>query len=253
MKKPLLVRGQGGAIAPLNPALGRSQAMFDKLAKQYANSGVIPAPGYLLLARPLTGNTSLVQFKTLENQELSANFERRLKLNDTFTITGVSFYIAFGPQAGAAPTPQEQAGVQMLTYPNQVLLTAGVAPNYEALYNSYLSLRIDTQVFIDSVSLRSFYRAGQAQQGTGAGVVMNRDEWSGAMFGRNEMTPTVELNGTATIEWDITLPTTIDLTPPANFVTYAVLNLTGFLNQGAANEQRLMQRRLRQVNKMLPG
>lgn len=239
-----IIKAAGGGIMPLNAALGRQQALYDRNAGIYAGTGVITTPGYLLLVTLITGTTSQITFNTLENAGTTKfNIERRLKLNDTFTVTGMSFYVG----SAATSSSSDLAKVKNYTYPNPVEFGAAVAANLEAIYNSYLTLRVDTTVFIDSLPMRTFYRVGQAQQGTGPAVVISRDEWDTAMWGRNEMTPSVELNGTATIEWQVQLPESIDLSATPPKVNYAMLYLTGFLNQGAAQVQRQFQSKLAKV------
>ena len=248
------VKALGGDILAAKP-FSRRQAVFNEKAQQYAGQGVITTPGYLRLETLLaTSNaaTSLssISFNTLDTSGVKQPTERRLKLSDTFTITGLSFYLGCGASSTVAvPTAIEQAKESLLTFPNP--LNANITTNadeLEALYNGFLSLRIDTTTFLDSVPLKQFYRVGTSQAGVGSSATSNApvqaNEWNTAMYGRTELLPTIELNGQANIEWSITLPTTIPYTQVAGF-TNAVLILDGFLNQGAATVQRNVQRRLR--------
>ena len=248
------IKAQGGDILAAK-AFSRKQAVFNEKAQQYAGQGVITTPGYLRLETALaTGiaatSLSSIAFNTLDTSGIKLPTERRLKLSDTFTITGLSFYIGAGGSAAiGAPTAIEQAKESLLTFPNpinpNITLNAG---NLEAMYNGFLSLRVDTTTFLDSVPLKQFYRVGTSQAGVGSTAVGNlpvqANEWSSAMYGRTELLPTIELNGQANIEWSITLPTTIPYTQIAGF-TNAVIILDGFLNQGAATVQRRVQQRLR--------
>ena len=96
--------------------------------------------------------------------------------------------------------------------------------------------------------MRAFYRVGDVQQNTAAAAgatATNKSGWYSSMYGRNELLPTIELNGQANIEWSITLPTTVTYSQPALSFLNAVIILDGFLNQGAATVQRQVQRRLR--------
>lgn len=248
------IKALGGDILAAK-AFSRKQAVFNEKAQQYAGQGVITTPGYLrletLLATVGTATSlSQITFNTLDTSGTKQPTERRLKLSDTFTITGISFYLGGGASATvAAPTAVEQSKEELHTFPNtQVACIGAMSDELEALYNGYLSLRVDTTTFLDSVPMRQFYRVGDVQQGTitaTGGNTGNKSSWISAMFGRNELLPTLELNGQANIEWGITLPASIPYTQPPTTFTNAVLILDGFLNQGAATVQRQLQRRLR--------
>lgn len=259
MKQGLFSRGSqiealGGNIVAAK-AFSRKQAVFNEKAMQYARQGVITTPGYLRLETALANNglaTSLNQitFNTLDTSGTKLSTERRLKLSDTFTVTSFSFYIGSGAAAAVgAPTPVEQAQEQLHTFPN--IAVTGIGANsgaIEAIYNGFLSLRVDTTTFLDSVPMRQFYRVGDVQQGTitaTGGNVANKSSWASGMYGRTELLPTIELNGQANIDWSITLPTNIAYTQVAATYTNAVLVLEGFLNQGAATVQRGIQKKLR--------
>jgi hypothetical protein len=236
------INALGGDIVAAK-AFSRKQAVFNEKAAQYAGQGVITTPGYLRLE-------TLLAFNTLDTSGTKQPTERRLKLSDSFTVTGISFYL--GGLASAvvgAPTAVEQAKEELHSFPNtQVACLGAMSDELEALYNGFLSLRVDTTTFLDSVPMRQFYRVGDTQQATilaTGGTATNKSGWYSAMYGRTELLPTIELNGQANIEWSITLPTSIPYTQPALTFTNAVLVLDGFLNQGAAGVQRQLQRRLR--------
>lgn len=259
MKQGLFSKGSqiealGGNIVAAK-AFSRKQAVFNEKAQQYARQGVITTPGYLRLETLLANSgtaTSLntISFNTLDTSGTKQPTERRLKLSDTFTVTSFSFYIGGGASAVVgAPTNVEQAKEELHTFPNtQVTCIGAMSDELEALYNGFLSLRVDTTTFLDSVPMKQFYRVGDVQQGTiiaSGGVTTNKSTWASGMWGRTELLPTIELNGQANIDWSITLPTNIPYTQPALTFTNAVLVLEGFLNQGAATVQRNIQRKLR--------
>ena len=249
------IKALGGDIVPAK-AFSRKQAVFNEKAQQYARKGVITTPGYLRLETLLATSgaaTSLntIQFNTLDTSGTKQATERRLKLSDTFTITNVSFYIGAGAAtAVGAPTAVEQARENLHTFPNIAVASIGAeSPQIQALYNGFLSLRIDTTTFLDSIPMKQFYRVGDVQQGTitaTGGNVANKSSWLSSMYGSTPMLPTIELNGQSNIEWTITLPTSVPYTQPAATFTNAVLILEGFLNQGAATVQRSVQRVLSQ-------
>lgn len=251
------IKAQGGDILAAK-AFSRKQAVFNEKAQQYAGQGVITTPGYLRLETLLQAGAtatslSTIAFNTLDTSGVKQPTERRLKLSDTFTVTGISFYLGGGAATPiGAPTAQEQASELLHTFPNQQVTAIGAnATILEALYNGFLSLRVDTTTFLDSLPMRAFYRVGDVQQGTlissgaTASTATNKSGWYSSMYGRNELLPTIELNGQANIEWSITLPTTVTYSQPLLTFLNAVIVLDGFLNQGAATVQRKIQRRLR--------
>jgi hypothetical protein len=253
-KRGSQIEALGGNIVAAK-AFSRKQAVFNEKAMQYARQGVITTPGYLRLETLLANvgtATSLNQitFNTLDTSGTKQATERRLKLSDTFTVTNYSFYIGGAASTVVgAPTGVEQSKEQLHTFPNiQVPCIGAMSTEIEAIYNGFLSLRVDTTTFLDSVPMRQFYRVGDVQQGTiygTAGTATNKSSWNSGMYGRTELLPTIELNGQSNIDWSITLPTNIPYTQPALTFTNAVLILEGFLNQGAATVQRNIQRKLR--------
>jgi hypothetical protein len=250
MKNFNRITALGGDIAAAK-AYSRKQAIFNEKAGFYARQGVITTPGYLRLETLLTtGSISTIAWNTLDTSGIKLPTERRLKLADTFTITDISFYIGTGASAVvSAPTPQEQATEVLNTFPNQQdPAIAGMFDELQSIYNGYLSLRVDTTTFLDSIPMLQFYRVGDVQAGTitaTGGDRTNASSWPLANFGRAELLPTIELNGQANIEWTLTLPASQTYTQPATTFTTVVLMLNGFLNQGAATVQRNIQKRLR--------
>jgi hypothetical protein len=246
------IDAQGGNIIPAK-AFSRKQAVFNEKAAQYASQGVITTPGYLRLETlaPYNTATSNISFNTLDTSGVKTCTERRLKLNDTFTITDISFYLGSGTSgaAGATPTPAEYAVQALNTFPNpNVPAFAGNFDDLEALYNGFLSLRIDTTTFLDSIPMKQFYRVATSQFGVGsatAAIAVQANEWPLSMYGRTELLPTIELNGQSNIEFSITLPNATNLSPTSTKFTNMVLILQGFLNQGASTVQRRVAQRLR--------
>lgn len=244
------ISAMGGDIIPAK-AFSRRQAVFNEKAVQYAKQGVITTPGFLRLESVApSAAVSSFSFNTLDTSGTKTATERRLKLNDTFTITDISFYIGYGTATSDAPTAAQYAVQKLTTWPNPLITEIGTtqAANLEALYNGFLSLRIDTTTFLDSIPMRQFYRVGTSQQGvmggTG-GVIVQKDEWPLSMYGKNELLPTIELNGQSNIEFTITLPNATDCSGASTYFTNMVLVLQGFLNQGAAGVQKRVQRQLR--------
>jgi hypothetical protein len=245
------IKAMGGDIVAAK-AFSRKQAVFNEKASQYAQTGVITTPGYLRLETllPATGAISTINFNTLDTSGVKLPTERRLKLADTFTITDIAFYLGTGSAATVgAPTASEQSVERLNTFPNQSVTAIGAnTAALQAVYNGFLSLRVDTTTFLDSLPLMNFYRVGDVQTGaifaTG-GTATNQSSWPLSLYGKQELLPTIELNGQANIEFQISLPSSIAYTQVAATFTTAVVILSGFLNQGAATVQRGLQSRLR--------
>jgi hypothetical protein len=246
------INAQGGNIIPAK-AFSRKQAVFNEKAALYASQGVITTPGYLRLETlaPYNVATSQITFNTLDTSGTKTCTERRLKLNDTFTITDISFYLGAGTTGagGATPTAAQYSVQSLHTFPNPNI--ASFATNFdelESLYNGFISLRVDTTTFLDSIPMKQFYRVSTSQKGVGsatAAIAVQADEWPLSMYGRTELLPTIELNGQSNIEWSITLPNATNLSPTDTKFTNMVLILQGFLNQGASTVQRKVAQRLR--------
>lgn len=255
------IKAQGGdIIAP--QAFNRAQAIQQEKAKLYARKGVITTPGYLRLEISLTGATNIVRFQVRDAQGGSQHVtERRLKVSDSFTVLGGSFYIGKAGVTGPAtvPTDAQFAAMSLHTFPNPQVFTGGTAAaNLQSIYNGYLSVRVDSTVFIDSMPMLNFYRVATSQLGVGSTAANNlpvqADEWPLSMYGRNEWQPTLELNGLANTEIDINLPTSVALNAgAATYQTNAVLYLSGFLNQGGASVQQELQALLKRASMIGEG
>jgi len=243
------INAQGGDIVAAK-AFSRNQAVFNEKARQYASQGVITTPGFLRLesTAPVSGVSS-INFNTLDTSGVKTATERRLKLSDTFTITDFSFYIGKVAATAQVSSPENYSKQTLHTYPSPIVFSTA-SDELEVLYNSFLTLRIDTTTFLDSIPLRQFYRVGTAQQGTGGGgagfVLTQADEWPLSMYGRTQLLPTIELNGQSNIEFSIQLPNATNLGAAADTSNNnLVIILQGFLNQGAATVQRRVQKQLR--------
>ena len=247
-----IIKAQGGDIvAP--KAFNRAQAVQQEKAALYAQAGVITTPGYLRLEVSLTGTTNLVAFQVRDAQGGSQHVtERRLKVSDSFTVMAGAFYIGKAAATAGVVTNAQYGAMSLHTFPNPLVFTGGTAAaDLQSLYNGYLSVRVDSTVFIDSMPMLNFYRVATSQQGVGPTVVIQRDEWPLSMYGQRDWTPTIELNGLANTEININLPTSVNLAAGANtYETNAVLYLTGFLNQGGASVQQSVQRALKSGGRM---
>lgn len=243
-----LIKAQGGKFIANNALGNRQQQLFNEKSQLYARNGSIVTPGYLRLeyTAPDSG-VSTINFQTLDTSGVKTSTERRLKLSDTFTVSDISFYLGFAAATAYVSSAENYAKQTMHTFPNPTVFTTK-ADELEVLYNGYISLRVDTTTFLDSVPLRQFYRVGTSQQQTAAANVpqIQRDEWPLSMYGRTNLIPSIELNGQSNIEWSISLPASTNLAAAANTNNVVlILQLGGFLNQGAATLQQRVQRALK--------
>jgi len=242
-----IIKAQGGDIVAPR-AFNRAQAVQQEKAALYAQAGVITTPGYLRLEVSLTGTTNLVAFQVRDAQGGNQHVtERRLKVSDSFTVMAGAFYIGKAAAVASVVSNAQYGAMSLHTFPNPLVFTGGTAAaDLQSLYNGYLSVRVDSTVFIDSMPMLNFYRVATSQQGVGPAVIIQRDEWPLSMYGQRDWTPTIELNGLANTEININLPTSVNLAAGANtYETNAVLYLTGFLNQGGASVQQSVQRALK--------
>ena len=244
------IPAKGGNIARTQP-FGRKQALFNAKAALYAQYNVLPTPGFLRVELNMNGAQSNLPFQILQGQNQQQNpTERRLKLNDTFTVADIAFYLGTYTQAGATPTPAELSSMRLRTFPNPYPGGAydGLNDRHYAIYNGFMTLRIDQTVFIDSFPMQSFYRVGTGQEAYGVGGAGNNqifaDEFGLSFYGKNEMLPSIELNGKANIDMSITLPNSTNVSAAAGFGNTAVFYLLGFLNQGGADVQKKVDEEL---------
>ena len=246
-----LIKAQGGDIvAPRS--FNRAQAIQQEKAALYAQAGVITTPGYLRLEVSLTGITNLIAFQVRDAQGGTQHVtERRLKVSDTFTVLNGSFYLGKAAATASVVSNAGYAAMSLHTYANPQIFTGGTAAtDLFSIYNGYMSVRVDSTVFIDSMPMLRYYRVATSQYNVGStatnNVPVQRDEWPLSLYGNADFTPTIELNGLANTEININLPTAVNLAAGANtYETNAVLYLTGFLNQGGASVQQSVQRALK--------
>lgn len=243
-----LIQAQGGDIIAANASGSRAQNIFNQKAALYAQRGVITSESYLRLEYKTTGTLGVIPFQVLDNQGSKTVTERRLKINDTFTVMNTAFYLGIAPTG--YDTDAKVAKTVLHTFPNKLVVTAAEAVNLQAIYNGYLNLVIDSTTFWDSVPMYGFYRAGQSQEGVGSSAANNspipRSQWDANFYGIDSITPSVELNGSANITLQANLPTAVDLTVATNGLI-CVLILTGFLHSGAQTVQRDVARQLENI------
>lgn len=231
------------AIVPGAPArmkaTNRQRAIYNDLRyNTYAGQrDVIITDSYLRFETTLGTSTSL-SFNTLVNQGAQTVTEHRLNMPDRFCVTDMGFFIR--KVAAATPTDGQIASAQLDTFPNPLTYTgAGEAAALNALYNSYLTVRIDSVVYYDSLDLLRFYRVPTSQQNVSyvvaspAGNTIQADGWDTMNYGFAPIDPTFSLDGKAKNDITVTLPTSIAMAGTSS-VNSAVLIVRGFLLQNAS-------------------
>lgn len=214
-------------------AVNTSRANYNEIHSRF--KGKIVTQSYLRLERNISGSITTVDFLTLVNEGNQLASERRLNLPDAFVVTSVGMYIS----KIASDTPANQATKILRSFPNaQVFSGSGEAGNLMGLYNGFLSLRINSTVFIDSLPGYEFYDSGNYQQGVGSSATSNvpvqRDQFSGLQTGYKAITPTVTLDGSTKIQWQLALPAPIDVSGTSSVNTIALI-LKGFLVQNGSS------------------
>lgn len=216
------VRGSAGAV----------RALFNRLPQR---PGTITTQSYLRLEKEISTQSN-VTFDVLNNQGTQQITEKRLAITDAFQITALSmFFYTFD---STVANSQEKSRLHSWNNP-AVFAGSGEAASLQGFYNGYLSIRVNSTVFLDSLDLYRFYRAGVAQQGlqqttTATVGTYQASSWDGGDYGFYSMTPSIELSGATKNEISISLPSNITVTPAANYKTYVVCYLRGFLQQNAA-------------------
>lgn len=212
-------------------ATDRSRAIFNSLKKR---QGVVTTQSYLRLEQVL-GSQSSINFPVLVNDGAANKNEKRLAITDAFTITSLA--VAIYKQAAGGNI---SAGV-LDTFPNPLTYTgAGEAAALQAIYNGYLSMRINSVVFIDSLDVYRFYRAGTAQRGVETTTTPSTyvaSEYNRGDYPFYSLTPGIRLSGATKNELSLTLPEPAAMAGGGGTVNYCVLYLRGFLEQNGAQFQ----------------
>jgi hypothetical protein len=217
-------------------ATNASRATYNELQKKFGDK--IITPSFLRLEKEVTGAVSNVDFSTLQNDGSMLSTERRLNLPDLFVVMGVGLFISKIASSSAA----NHAKAILRSFPNPNIFNgSGEADNLMALYNGFLSLRIGSDVIIDSMNCMDFYDVGQSQQGVGSSATSNiaiyRDQFDGNASGYVGLNPTINLDGSKKIQWSIQLPASTDLAGTSSVNTVSLI-LKGFLIQNGGSVSR---------------
>jgi len=218
-------------------ATNQARALLNTIRQEYPSN--IVTDGYLRSLFPVQGTITTMKFPLLVNETIGNKIqviENRLKLSDRFVVRDWSVTILPVAVADAEPTNTEMAVAHPITYPNEIVLgTAGIATNYEAVYNAKLNVTINSVVYYDSFPVRNFYRVPVSQQGVdvsaGANPAILRDGWDNMNYSFSPVYPTYTVDGLGNNQIICSLPSPIDLTGDTGFFNFIQLDLRGYLVQ----------------------
>lgn len=174
------------------------------------NEDVVATQGFLKLIVPVTSAVSGVSWNILSNVGTTYAGERRLDITDMFTISHWGLYL----QKTTDLTAANMASALLYTNPNSLVFTgASESVLLQSVYNSFLTVKVDREIVVDSIDTQRFYRAGVSQKGVlqVAASPWIADEWQGPNYGMAELDPEITLNGAGQNEITLTLPNATNL------------------------------------------
>jgi len=163
--------------------------------------------------------------------------ETRIRQSDVFLPTLLGCFIK---KAGSSTTPtdSDQAVAQLLTFPNSQIFTGtNEAANLESIYNAKLQFQVNNTILIDGIDVLRYRRVGQAQQGVqlsqqasavGSNGAYLRNQWDNEHYGMMPMHQTIALNGQATQNLNLILPSAVN-NAGTNSQNYFVVIMRGVL------------------------
>lgn len=208
----------------------------------FRNRGFLGSRSQLISWAGINTTQSAVTFSILQTQPNNAatvyGMERRLNIADAFVALSIGVYLGRSATTTTAnPTNAQAASTRLLTYPNPGVFTAAnEATNLEAVYNSSLNVKIGQVNWFPNISVRKFYRVGQAQQ-VAAGTNQNgigRDEWSGPDYGLMPLIPTFTINGNGNNEFTVNFPDSVNTAAASGSFNSLLLVMDGVLLPNAA-------------------
>lgn len=208
----------------------RARANFNAIKKR---KGVVTTQSYLRLESVL-GTTGQINFDVLLNQGQANANEKRLAITDAFSITSMAVMIYKQAAAGAI-----SAG-QLDTYPNPLIYSnAGEAAALQAIYNGFLTIRVNSTIYIDSLDVYRFYRVGVAQAGvlSAVGSAYNASSYEKGDYPFYGLTPGIRLSGSTKNDISLSLPESVNMAGAGGTVNRVVLYCRGFLEQNGAQFQ----------------
>lgn len=208
-------------------ATDRTRAIYNSLKKR---PGVVTTQSYLRLEQVL-GTNGTINFQVLLNDGSANANERRLNISDAFTVTALSVLI-YKITTGAAISR-----ATLDTFPNPLTYSgAGEAAALQAIYNGYLTVRVNSTVYIDSLDCYRFYRAGTAQRGVETTTTPSTyvaSEYATGDYPFYSLTPGIRLSGATKNDLTLTLPESVNMAGTGS-TNRVVLYLRGFLEQNGA-------------------
>jgi hypothetical protein len=216
-------------------SLSQRQA-YSTIRKAYQSVGRKPVttPSTLRLIQNVVANRTTYSFPILEGDSGNNLPENRfLNRADAFTATSVGIFIGGLSDAGAAVT---DGTYQLLGYQSAALTTAGV--NARVLFfNSYLNVLVNNVAYLQNFDMFRCYSAPIIQTNnvlSQGGTTTQQNSINGEKDGFCDLVPTMQFSGTAKIDIQLNLPTSL------TFTNACQINLIfrGFLSLGASNLNR---------------
>jgi hypothetical protein len=164
---------------------------------------------FLRFEANLSATTTQYTMDVLVNDNLNPNFVTQTKLNlqDSFICSSIGIFVGV-PQGPAV----SEGKVDLFSYPDPSVFTAGSNTALMALYNGFLSLTVNQRVIVPSWDIYRHYKApiiqnGFTPSGTAATGVENSNDW--ATDGFFTVEPNMVFVGSKKNELKITLPQAI--------------------------------------------
>lgn len=183
------------------------------------SKSTVVSPSALKVKVTLENNKSNYRFDIQAASGQAAD-EIKLDINDSFFCTHIGFYLVAENTAGNLNVPYQ-------TYPNEVVFAnTGTVADLEAIYKGTLDVKVQSTVVYEDIDLQRFRAVPQTQQ-TAATDRSQQDPYQGLM----ELTPNLFLNGRASNEINVNLPTQggVDWAGTTTFENKIVFVALGFL------------------------
>ena len=231
-------RGNQGNV--FNKRLEAFSQTRDLLNKRALDPNKIYVESYLR-SEVILGSDSRISFEIQENVSSGLAIrktEKRLKQSDTFTVTGIGFFIgrcvnlSSGTNSGFViprcfPNPQIFSGTTTVTEANEL----------QKIYNGFMTVQRDQTKYFESLPMMDHYCVTEAQQGVAVSTVATtglyqRDGHFNAAQGFRKINPTFDIVGTKKCEISIQLPDTAVMTcQTAGSDNIGILILRGLVEQ----------------------
>lgn len=172
-------------------------------------SKAVLSQSYLRFEANISANVTSYTMDVLVNDNLNGNFvtQNKLNLQDSFIASSIGIFVGI-PQSSLV----SEGRVDLYSYPDPSVFTAGANTALMALYNGFLSLTVNQRVIVPSWDIYRHYKApimqnGFTPTGTAATGVENSNDWSSDGFFTVE--PNMVFVGSKKNELKINLPQAI--------------------------------------------